>query len=98
MNENNQLPPSSWSSLQNQPQVAPQNAPMDGGQPQQQQMTPDQTYPSFPNAAHLGTGVPYPIPPEVLPVPAFHEQQQMPQGPVDPSLNPWSAMRGVGGQ
>jgi hypothetical protein len=62
-----------------QHQIAQQQMQMQQAQQQAQAQaqapTPDQLYPSYPNAAQLGTGVPFPEPPVVVPVPAYHEEQ-----------------------
>lgn len=62
-----------------------------------EQMTPDMGYPSYPNPAGLGSGVPFPEPPAVVPVPAYHQEMnfQAPEMPEqEMNISPWSMLRG----
>lgn len=62
-----------------------------------EQVTPDMLYPSYPNAARLGSGVPFPEPPSIVPVPAYQQEMgfQAPEMPEqEMQVSPWSLLRG----
>lgn len=59
-------------------------------------ITPDMTYPSYPNPAGLGLQIPFPDgEPEVVPVPAM---PMMPMIDQDPNMSPWALMNGLPGE
>jgi hypothetical protein len=67
-------------------------------------LTPDQLYPSFPNPAGLGSGVPFDMPPIEVPVDSYQPPMQMPMAMPsmemldEPAISPWSLLRGGQGE
>lgn len=83
-----------WSIRQGQPHAPAQDGPMGFAAPQ---VTPDMTYPSYPNPAGLGSQVPFEEDPVIVPVDSYQDPMQMQAPPMEtseePEASPWSMIR-----